>query len=188
MALDSAINRSLLISIFPDLANDNNFKILSECTPVYNCIAWAMGYNDRWVSPFLYPGYWWPDGVVRSMAPEALIQAFQVEGFEMSDDILLEDGYSKVVLYKNLAGDQWTHAARIVTDDTEYSKFGQSFDGQHSHEVLCRTSAGCSDQSYGTAFAYMKRLDSKKESPAIPQGSISVNPANLAKLKALLGK
>lgn len=188
MALDTPVNRSFLISIFPDLANDNNFKILSECTPVYNCIAWAMGYNDRWVSPIISAGYWWPDGALRSMVPDALIQAFQVEGFEMSDNSLLEDGYSKVVLYKNLAGDQWTHAARIVANDTEYSKFGQSFDGQHSHAVLCRTGAGYSDQSYGTAFAYMKRLDSKKALTAIPNGSISVNTANLAKLKALLRK
>lgn len=188
MALDTPVNRSFLISIFPDLANDNNFKVLSECTPVYNCIAWAMGYNDRWVSPIISAGYWWPDGALRSMAPNALIQAFQVEGFEISDNHLVEEGYSKVVLYKNLAGDQWTHAARIVTDTLEYSKFGQSFDGQHSHEVLCRTGAGYADQSYGKAYAYMKRLDSKKEPITIPSGSISVNATNLAKLKALLGK
>lgn len=188
MALDSSINRTSLIAVFPDLANDKNFKILSEQTPVYNCIAWAMGYNDRWVDPNLYAGCWWPNGAMRSMAPEALIQAFQVEGFEISDNGLLEDGYSKVVLYKNLVGDQWTHAARIVADDIEHSKFGQSFDGQHSHAVLCRTGKGYSDQSYGTAFAYMKRLDSKKMSHAIPHGNISINPANLAKLRALLGK
>ena len=39
MALDTAINRDALIAVFPDLAADTNFKILSECTNNYNCIA-----------------------------------------------------------------------------------------------------------------------------------------------------
>lgn len=188
MALDTSVNRSFLISVFPDLAKDDNFKILSECTPVYNCIAWAMGYNDRWVSPEFGVGYWWPDNVPRSMSPDALIEAFQSEGFEISDNSMVEEGYSKVVLYKNLAGDSWTHAARIVTDNVEYSKFGQSFDGQHSHSVLCKTSVGYEYQSYGNAYAYMKRPNYKKKLAIIPWGHISVNAENVAQLKTLLGK
>lgn len=188
MALNTPTNRSLLTTIFPDLAKDCNFKILSERTPVYNCIAWAMGYNDRWVSPFAYAGYWWPDGALKSMIPDALIQAFQVEGFEITDNCRVEEGFSKVVLYRNQEGSQWTHAARIVADGVEYSKFGESFDGQHSHEMLFRTGVGHSDKSYGKAFAYMKRLDTTPKLTIIPPGNISVNTANLAKLKTLLRK
>lgn len=187
MALDSQVNRSFLISIFPDLANDGNFRILSEWTSVYNCIAWAMGYVDRWVAPINGPGYWWPDGAERTMKPEALVQAFKLEGFESTDNPSAEKGYSKVVLYQNLAGDQWTHAARIISKEIEYSKFGSSFDGQHSHNVLCRTGPGYENQSYGKVFAYMKRLDAHLPLTK-PRGSISVDAANLAKLKALLIK
>lgn len=66
MALDTSINRTILANVFPDLAKDTNFKILSECTDVYNCIAWAMGYTDRWVDHFKGAGHWWPDGVDRN--------------------------------------------------------------------------------------------------------------------------
>lgn len=189
MALNTPINRHLLSNVFPDLVNDKNFKILSECTDVYNCIAWAMGYTDRWFDPYIGAGHWWPAGVERNAKPETLVAAFQAEGFEMSDNYNVEEGYAKVVLYKKKDGDEWTHAARIVTSDIEYSKFGRAWDGQHSHNVLCRTGLGKEPQSYGIAYAYMKRRDDygKKKSEVIG-GSISVNPDNLAKLRAALGK
>lgn len=189
MALDTPINRSVLTTIFPDLASDANFKILSDCTPVYNCIAWAMGYNDRWVTPVMGVGCWWPDGALRSEAPDALLQAFQMEGFEISDNCLIEDGYSKVALYMSVDGSKWTHAARLVTNDIEYSKFGQFFDGHHSHDMLCRTGIGLERLSYGKVFAYMQRANQTKQSQTqSPSGGMSVNSGNLAKLRALLGK
>lgn len=40
---------------------------------------------------------------------------------------------------------------------TEHSKFGQSWDGTHSHEVLCKTGVGYEDSSYGVPYAFMKR-------------------------------
>jgi len=189
MALDTPINRYRLANVFPDLANDVNFKILSECTDEYNCIAWAMGYTDRWVDPYIGAGHWWPMGVDRNAKPETLVAAFQAEGFEISDDCNIEEGYSKVVLYKKRGVEEWTHAARIVTSDIEYSKFGRAWDGQHSHGVLCRTGIGNEHQSYGIAYAYMKRRDDYiKEKLKAISGSISVNLENLAKLRAALGK
>lgn len=187
MALDTSINRSLLANVFPDLAKDANFKILSECTDVYNCIAWAMGYTDRWVDHFVGAGHWWPNDVARNTDPETLIAAFKAEGFEISDNFLFEEGYSKVVLYKKKDREEWTHAARVVTSDIEYSKFGRAWDGQHSHDVLYRTGIGKEQQSYGVAYAYMKRKDTVLKR-AVVSGTISVNTENLAKLRALLKK
>ena len=187
MALDTSINRQHLINVFPDLARDVNFKILSECSFLYNCIAWAMGYSDRWVDPYPGPGHWWPDGVIRSITPEALISAFKAEGFELSDNCLPEEGYSKVVLYKKKTAEEWTHATRIVTNDIEYSKFGPAWDGQHSHDVLCNTAIGQEHQSYGIAYAYMKRrLDFQSINTV--SGKMTIDPNNLAKLKAKLAK
>lgn len=187
MALDTSINRQYLIDVFPDLAKDIHFKILSDCTPVYNCIAWAMGYDDRWVDIYFAPGHWWPSGVARTSRPEALIAAFEAEGFEMSDNFMPEDGFSKVVLYKNENTGEWTHAARIVTSEIEYSKFGAAWDGLHSHNVLCNTASGQESQSYGVAYACMKRKEdvvlTKNET-----GKMIINEDNLAKLKARLGK
>lgn len=51
MDINSEENRKKLIELFPLLADDPNFKLESEATDVYNCIAWAMGFNDRWVAP-----------------------------------------------------------------------------------------------------------------------------------------
>lgn len=187
MALNTSVNRSFLISVFPDLAGDTNFKILSDRTQEYNCIAWAMGYDDRWVDPYLVPGHWWPMGVERNLATESLIKAFQSEGFELSDNDMEEDGYAKVVLYKKENINEWTHAARIVSDEVEYSKFGNAWDGHHSHNVLCKTSKGQESLSYGVAYAYMRKrvdiLPSKNIS-----GKMTVDLNNLAKLRAMLGK
>ena len=185
MALDTSINRSVLISVFPDLGSDANFKVLSDRTQVYNCIAWAMGYSDRWVDPYFVPGHWWPSGVDRNLKTMSLINAFKAEGFELSDNDSPEDGYNKVVLYKKATLDQWTHAARIVTKDIEHSKFGNAWDGQHSHNVLYNTSKGQEEYSYGIAYAYMKkRVEVASVSKDV--GKITIDTSNLAKLKAIL--
>ncbi len=120
--------------------------------------------------------------------PETLIAAFKAEGFEMSDNSLFEEGYSKVVLYKKKEKEEWTHAARIITSDIEYSKFGRAWDGQHSHNVLCRTGVGKEQQSYGIAYAYMKRKNTHKKMNTKIGGNISVDIENLTKLRALLRK
>lgn len=185
MDFDTPRNRQSLIDVFPDLDGDGNFRILSDCTYTYNCIAWAMGYDDRWVDICSLPGHWWPRGVVRDTSPEALVSAFMAEGFEVSDNQMPEEGYSKVVLYKKEDREEWTHAARIVSPEVEYSKFGSAWDGQHSHDVLCKTAEGQKSQSYGVAYAYMKRKTAAV-SPTSTEGKIIVDTANLSKLKALL--
>lgn len=157
MALNTTKNRLELIKVFPDLQSDTNFQILSPTTPIYNCIAWAMGYTDRWVDISPIAGHWWPIGVSRSLSPDALIKAFEAVGFELSNNELPEDNYDKVVLYKKEHIEEWTHATKIISDDVEHSKFGAMWDGQHSHNVLCTTGIGYEQQSYGIAYAYMKR-------------------------------
>ncbi len=184
MALNTPANRLELIRVFPNLKEDTNFQILSPQTPVYNCIAWAMGYTDRWVDPYIGPGCWWPDGVIRSYSSDALIKAFEAEGFELSDNELLEEGYAKVVLYKKHDDDLWTHASKLVSADVEYSKFGRSFDGQHSHNVLCTTSDGHEKESYGISYAIMK----KKLTHGNQQTSYGTIGVNIALLQELLKK
>lgn len=184
MALNSQENRNELSYVFPDLRDDVNFEILSPETPVYNCIAWAMRFDDRWVDVEVGPGCWWPDGVERSMSPNALVHAFEAVGFVVCDDEHFEEEFNKVVLYKNERTNQWTHAARVVSESKEHSKFGQSWDGTHSHDVLSRTAQGCESLSYGVAYAFMKRSISYKMPPLKQFGNIAVN---MDLLKALLG-
>lgn len=182
--LNTQLNRDALSDVFPDLKNDVNFEILSPQTPKYNCIAWAMQFEDRWVSIFEYPGYWWPDGVEKTMSPSALIHAFEAVGFTLCDNSNWEDEFDKVVLYKKADEDQWTHAARIVSETTEHSKFGPSFDGTHSHNVLCATGLGYENQSYGVAYAFMKR----SKTFHVPEESLSGNiKTDLDLFRRLLG-
>lgn len=167
--LNSPQNRSVLTDVFPDLTDDVNFEILSPETPVYNYIAWAMQLTDRWVSIYNYPGFWWPDGVEKSMSPNALVHAFEAVGFTPCDSNCFEEGFDKVVLYKNEHTNEWTHASRIISDTSEYSKFGQSWDGTHSHNVLCKTRPGHDEESYGVPYAFMKRETVNRTS----QGNLS---------------
>ncbi len=184
-SLNNQHNREILCNIFPDLRNDANFEILSPQTPLYNCIAWAMQFEDRWVSIFDYPNYWWPNGVEKTMSPDALIEAFKAVGFTLCDNRDLEESFDKVVLYKNEDKNEWTHAARIISETTEHSKFGQSFDGTHSHEVLCKTGIGYEDSSYGIPYAFMKR----SKSFTIKEKSLTGNiETNLELLRQLLKK
>lgn len=194
MAFDSTINRLMMMSVFPDLASDYNFKLLSDRDDKYNCIAWAMGYDDRWVDCYDSPGHWWPNGVSKDMSPKSLIEAFSAKGFVLTDNPLPEKGYHKVVLYMSKLTGLWTHAARVLTSDIEHSKFGKEWDGQHSHNVLANTSKRYSNSSYGEAFAYMKKeVSSSRNIKDLHEMSesidaISVDPVNLAKMRAALGK
>lgn len=148
--LNTQENKDSLIQHFPQLAYDQNFEICSPQTPIYNCIAWAMQFEDRWVDHLPGPGHWWPNGVERSNSSKALILAFEAVGFTECDDYLLEDGFNKVVLYKKEDSDEWTHASKITDNSVEHSKFGESFDGRHSHDKFSGT-------DYGIPYATMKR-------------------------------
>ena len=104
MALNSAENRQSLIDAFPKLGSDLHFEIESPETGAYNCIAWAMGFDDRWIDHL--PDYsiarkkWWPEGVDRDYRPETLVAAFEKVGFEVCSDGETEQDYDKVALYK----------------------------------------------------------------------------------------
>lgn len=126
MDLNTKANRDRLIAAFPDLGDDENFEIQSPQNPIYNCIAWAMGYTDRWVtiewsdkqSP---PWYWWPNGVPRDLSPSSLIKAFEAEGFELVGEPTVDSETELVALYKNEITNQWTHASRVISCGIEHS-------------------------------------------------------------------
>lgn len=184
MALNTNENRQKLIKVFPKLGTDAHFYIKSPETPEYNCIAWAMGFDDRWVDHL--PDYniskkkWWPDGVARDFKPSTLIKAFEKLGFVVCDNDYDEEGFEKVALYKTsplldpyrgtvIADEGWTHAARVLSTDLYHSKIGSSFDIYHrSGDVFNGT-------SYGIIYQFMKRrLENfiiteriKKEKPII---------------------
>lgn len=133
------------------LDQDGNFILKSSSTYQYNCIAYALGMQDRWVDNADLPWHWWPP--VHKGGKEAeLIEVFRYFGFEecgMDDSV---DGqYDKVALYHDADG--WTHAARVVADGIYHSKFGASFDGTHSRGDVLQA-------QYGDPYLIMRRLKS----------------------------
>lgn len=150
MDLDTNQNREQLIASFPNLKDDANFRVNSPYNGIYNCIAFAMGFTDRWVDiNTSCPGHWWPPIAERTMGKDSLIKAFEYLGFEQCNNADIENDYDKVVLF--CLNDQWTHAARIVSDGIEHSKFGQGWNAYHSGNGIFEGSV------YGTEYAYMKR-------------------------------
>ena len=136
--------------VFGDrLKYDPNFCLKSPVTYQYNCIAFAMGMQDRWVDTTNLPWHWWPP-VEKGMTVDHLIDAFRYFGFEdcgMDDGI--DEKYDKIALYQD-AG-YWTHAARIVDNGIYHSKFGASYDGLHSRGDVLQA-------QYGNVAVVMRRL------------------------------
>lgn len=160
MARYSQAERDKIIGIFPDLAFDSHFKVTSDENPMYNCIGFALGFNDIWVAngrPDDVPWYWWPKDVPFNSAPESLIKTFEYFGFEKceaADKGEFLAGYDKVALYQY--NGKWTHAAKVIGDQILHSKLGLTHDIHHSAGLsLYKTIP--QDQSYGTIYQYMMR-------------------------------
>lgn len=150
MGYDTDSIRQNLITWFGDsLKHDAQFHVNSPETYSYNCIAWAMGMDDRWVDHHeTIPWHWWPSGVQRNLSRQALVDAFIALGFEEATNPEFEAGYDKVALYAK--GNEWSHAAKIIDDIRYHSKFGASNDAFHSGGDTLM-------QGYGSIFTYMRR-------------------------------
>jgi len=99
---------------FPALADDN-FRITSDQTERYNCVAWADGRDDRWWEPTSGgSGYYWPDdqSVPNTDTIEAAIALFRWLGYEECDiaDAAPEEGWVKIAIYGD--AEAFTHVAR----------------------------------------------------------------------------
>lgn len=177
MALDTEEHRRELIKDYPGLRNDPNFKITSHISVHYNCIAWAMGFNDRRVDIEPGAGNWWPEDVSKDVDKDTLVKAFESLGFVKADHPNIEDGYDKVSLYGY--GAFWSHAAKICEEGVEHSKFGNGWDGKHSSNIF-------RGSDYGEIFCYMKRPIKDRcitENVKQQKGKIKINLDLLADLK-----
>jgi hypothetical protein len=111
--------RARVQTAFPKLATEP-FEILGPPADTYNCIAWAAGDTSRWWCPRLY----WPSGVVRSMAPNALMAALATVGYTRCADESLQEGLEKIAIF--LLNGTAMHAARQLVDGRWTSKLGRS--------------------------------------------------------------
>ncbi|MBI1831021.1 MAG: hypothetical protein HYR84_06175 [Planctomycetes bacterium] len=135
----------IVASQFPRLTSQNH-RSTSPPTAGYNCIGWAA--ND--VSNWWQPGLFWPfpshpfDDTIAELK-----RVFQFLGYEVCADGFLEPGYEKIALFG--IGDQYTHAARQISNGAWTSKLGTEDDIEHDapHDVAGGV--------YGDVVAFMKR-------------------------------
>jgi hypothetical protein len=136
----------------------SGYRVTSEWTTEYNCIAYAAGDKSRkWdCQGPLIPGYYWPPGAKSGDYIDALESAFVAVGFTLCDSEQLEDGYEKVALYVDSDG-KWTHAAKQLPDGRWSSKIGHAEDIAHNSPHCF----GGSD--YGNVMRFMRRPATKME-------------------------
>lgn len=151
--------RRKLLKCFPKLSSDKAFKLTSAETPIYNCIAWACCYSDRWMQsgqlPLRVDGLevvrYWPPKAKEGMDIECLKDAFFAEGYESCENGMHEDGYIKVALYAKKETKKWTHAAREKRNGFWTSKMGFGSDIQHGNPYCLEGNI------YGEIYCFMKR-------------------------------
>lgn len=144
---------------FPKLNADEKFEVTSKATSNYNCIAWAYGYNDRWMWPVpggsaLLDGIYcyWPENGIMEPSIDNFIEAFRLKGYELCDDWGFEEQYQKIALYaKPESWDICTHASRQLRNGCWTSKLGHECDIQHG------TPYSIENDSYGNVRCIMRR-------------------------------
>lgn len=136
---------------FPAL-DSNRFAVTSVKTISYNCIAWAVGENDRVWWPVDNPDAYWPPGVPREATVESFERAFYSVRFVDCADGKLEPGFEKVALYakRTPRGVRPSHAARQRMDGSWTSKLGIREDIRHDPK-------GLEGREYGRIIRWMKR-------------------------------
>jgi hypothetical protein len=103
---------------FPHLGQ--NYEVVGTATPRYNCIAWVLGHQDRWL---------WPGDQVALFD-----RLFAQYGYRKAAcgnarlDFSRQPGMDKIVLYaRRMPDGSWsvTHSARQLPDGTWSSKLGE---------------------------------------------------------------
>lgn len=146
----------LIISAFPKLAEDNNFKITSKKTPIYNCIAWAYGTENRWMWPntgkynYIDGLHFWPNDTIIDENVDNFIEAFRLKGYEICEDCTFNSNYRKIALYVMPDTKICTHAARELRNGFWTSKLGDKNDIQHESPYTIEGAL------YGVVYCIMK--------------------------------
>ena len=136
--------------------NGRNYRITSEETAVYNCIAYAAHDADAWWWPVEgIPGVHWPEGVPCEETVEAFLAAYATLGFKPCADATHELGIEKIALYCDELGTP-THAARQLASGRWTSKLGEWEDIEH-HAPDVLESQSPDELGYGIVTTFLSR-------------------------------
>jgi hypothetical protein len=140
---------------FPHLKRPD-YQVTSTEDFAYNCIAHAVGKNDKWWWPTdeEVEGVYWPAEAPREETMDAFIAACRTEGFSPCDSSELEPGFEKIALYLDDEGNP-AHAARQLPSGRWTRKLGEWEDIEHS------TLASIFCPNYGRSVKFLKRSTGK---------------------------
>lgn len=149
------MNESISLELRYKNLRNSGYCVTSQRTPIYNCIAWAAGENDRWWWPIPYEApYYWPEAGKDELL-EDFISGFGTLGYISCDNGNLEEGYEKVAIYID-ENSEVSHMARQLNTGLWTSKCGNLEDIQHKLEDL----EGEYGYGYGKVAHFMKRKKS----------------------------
>lgn len=142
--------KSKLMAAFPGL-RISKFKITSDETDQYNCIAWAAEDTQHFWWPFESPHCYWPKECPRIVELDIFIAAFGTLGYSVCQDGIYENGFIKIAIFAKDDGIP-THAARQLLNGKWTSKCGRYKDIEHDLNALCGP-----HPAYGNVVCYMKK-------------------------------
>lgn len=148
-----------LYGIFPNLERAKA-EITSPSDSDYNCIAWALDDQTKWYEPFglvlpsSTPPYVWPPelpSIPDDRRISTYIRFFELFGYEVVDNELLEPGFQKIALYTH--DSEFRHVARQTSSGNWSSKMGAQED--IAHDLSALESEG--PYAYGKASIFMRK-------------------------------
>jgi hypothetical protein len=160
--LNSDENRKKIISKFPKLIGDKDFKVVDYPSPNYNCFAWAANHKDVFWQPipldkrpfqrFDGVSFDWPFVAAEDTKLSTMIMIFSKLGYIECLDGAIEEGYRKVALYGT--EEEVTHAARQLVNGKDKgkwtSKLGPSF------EIIHGDPTSIEGKDYGPIIKYLR--------------------------------
>lgn len=121
--------RQLLKETLPDLVEGVSFEFTSPVDLNYNCLAWALSYNNRYLDRGNGCFWAWPDCSPETAEGWACVCKHHQFELVPDGDIGFTPGIEKVVILRNDVGD--LHAARQSRDGKWKSKLGWGPDIDH---------------------------------------------------------
>lgn len=115
-----------LRKLFPHLTD---YKVTSPQDVRYNCVAWAVGTDERWWWPS--PGFDWPFELPENDGMTTFLRAFSTLGYAPCANGTLEEGFEKLAIYQSSSGDV-SHVARQLDTGRWTSKLGILEDIEHA--------------------------------------------------------
>lgn len=140
------------------LLKKTKYKITSDESIAYNCVAWIFNDQDNWWSPVQDIGYFWPIKVSEPENLDLFLELFDKFGFEPTDNAKAEQGWEKIAIY-SIEG-EFTHVAKQLQSGNWSSKLGEYSDIEHELKGLM----GHNAESYGEVTLYLKRKRVKRSS------------------------